>query len=145
MPPPLTGTENSMKNTLTASIEFYFKGENLSTHIELDLDEYMNSKGRIPDLHPMLARSMNLDPYSYEYEMMQAEPVRFSKAQGLAAEHTKDGVLNVTAFESSWHEQKQYEKCQEIAIKHLNINDLKEHPNVKDALLDAYRQGLASQ
>ncbi|PHS69310.1 MAG: hypothetical protein COB23_06750 [Methylophaga sp.] len=44
----------------------------------------MQQHGAIPALHQLLARLNNIDNYSYEYEMMLAEGVIFSDAQGLA-------------------------------------------------------------
>ena len=133
-----------MTNSITASVEFFFKGEKFTSSIELDLDQYMHSSGKLPDLYPLLARSINLDLYSYEYEMMQAEKIRYSNAKNLAAEHTIEDVLDEAAFEASWYESKQLEICQKIANKYLDINELKKFPELINALLEAYRQGMKS-
>jgi len=131
-----------MSNYITASVEFFFKGEKITASIELDLDQHMHSSGKLPRLYPLLASSINLDLYSYEYEMMQAENIIYSNAKGLATEHIIEGVLDAAAFENSWHESKQLEICQKIANKYLSINELQQHPELKNALLEAYRQGM---
>ena len=70
-----------MSNHITASVEFYFKGEKFTAAIELDLDQHMQNAGKLPALYPLLAKAINLDPYSYEYEMMQAEVIFFNNAK----------------------------------------------------------------
>ena len=62
-----------MSNYITASVEFYFKGEKHGASIELDMDQHMHASGELPDLYPLLAKAMNIGAYSYEYEMMLAE------------------------------------------------------------------------
>jgi len=133
-----------MSNHITASIEFYFKGEKHSASIELDLDQHMQSTGRLPALYPLLARAINLDLYSYEYEMMQTETIMFSAAKGLVANHIDEGLLDIDAFESAWQESVAIEKLQTIAQQNLSIEDLQQHPELKNALLEAYRLGTKS-
>ena len=71
-----------MSNFITASVEFYFKGEKHGASIELDMDQHMHASGELPDLYPILAKAMDLGAYSYEYEMMLAETIMFSDAKG---------------------------------------------------------------
>jgi len=133
-----------MNNHITVSIEFYFKGKKISSSIELDVDTHMQASGRLPDLYPLLARAINLDLYSYEYEMMQAETVVFKQAKGLIANHVDEGVLDIPAFESAWSENTVIEKLQSIAQQKLSIDDLEQHPEIKSALLEAFRLGDTS-
>ncbi|MFW2438303.1 MAG: hypothetical protein ACN4GR_02920 [Arenicellales bacterium] len=74
--------------------------------------------------------------------MMQAENFRYSNTKGLAAEHTIEGVLDEAAFGNSWRENKQLKIYQKIANKHLSINELQQHPELINALLEAHRQGM---
>ncbi len=76
-----------MSNQVTASILFCFKGTSYSPSLDLDLDRYMHTSGHIPNLYPLIARANNFDLYSYEYEMMQAEPIKFSNPQGMPGNH----------------------------------------------------------
>ncbi|MFV2004457.1 MAG: hypothetical protein ACC650_04585 [Gammaproteobacteria bacterium] len=130
-----------MSNHITASIEFYFKGEKHSASIELDLDQHMQSAGKLPALYPLLARAINLDLYSYEYEMMQTETIMFNAAKGLVANYVNEGLLDTDAFKSAWRENAVIEKLQTIAQQNLSIEDLQQHPELKNALLEAYRLG----
>jgi hypothetical protein len=130
-----------MKNIVTASIHFSFKGKRHSPAITIELDKHLLSTGKFPNLYPLIAKANNFDMYSYEYEMMQAEPIKFSDAQGLVENYIVDGQLNLDAFESAWHENKTLEKLLQIAEQHLEINDFSQHPDLKAALLEAYNAG----
>ena len=130
-----------MKNHITANVEFYYKGEKLTASIEIDIDHYMQTAGRLPDLYPLLAQTINLDPYSYEYEMMQVETIFFSNATGLTIGHVNEGAFDFKAFENAWLEDKLFRDIQDIAQKILSVDNLDEQPNLKKALVEAYRLG----
>jgi len=133
-----------MKNHITASVEFYFRGNKISSSVELDLDQHMMTSGKLPDLFPLLASAINLDRYSYEYEMMQAETITFSKPVGLVANYVTDGLLDIDSFEAAWLENSVIEKLQEIAKKTMSIDDLEQHSKLKKTLLKAYQLGKES-
>ena len=130
-----------MSNHITASVEFYFKGEKITSSIELDIDPHMHAAGQLPDLYPLLAQAINLGFYSYEYEMMQAEAILYNNAKGLIAEHVEDGLFDFDSFEAAWVEVQILDKLQKIARDTLSIDDLQQHPKIKNALLNAYKLG----
>jgi len=130
-----------MKNQVTASVEFYYKGEKHSARVEVDLDHYMQTEGQIPALYPLLAQAIELDFYSYEYEMMQAEPIIFSDATGLVADYVTDGKLDFDAFQIAFNRHAVIERLQAIAREHMDIDDLQQHPDLMNALQDAYQLG----
>jgi hypothetical protein len=130
-----------MSNHITTSVEFYFKGKKHSASIELDLDQHMQTTGELPALYQLLAKAINLDLYSYEYEMMQAETIIFSQAKGLAAEYVNDGLFNFNAFKAEWIENKILDELQEIVQRNLSVTDLDQQPELKNALLEAYQLG----
>lgn len=130
-----------MKSTLTASIHFSFKGENHSPSITVELDQYLEAGGSLPDLCPLIAQFNNHDLYSYEYEMMQAADIVYSDAKGLVADFIDEGVLNAEAFELAWHENNALNKLLTIAEVHMNISDFSQHVELKKALLEAYMLG----
>ena len=130
-----------MKNIVTAAIHFSFKGERHSPAITIELDKHLLSAGKLPNLYPLIAKENNFDMYSYEYEMMQAEPIMYSDAQGLIENYITDGLLDLNAFEAAWHEHHALEKLLKIAKQHMDINDLSQHPELKAALLEAYNTG----
>jgi len=134
-----------MSNRITTSILFCFRGKTHSPSFELDLDQHMHASGKIPDLYPLIARANNFDLYSYEYEMMQAEPIRFTNPTGMVADYISENDLDYAAFESAWHKNKIIEQVQEIAASSMAISDLAQHPELMEALLQAYQLGKNSQ
>jgi len=130
-----------MTNRITISVDFYFKGKKLNPSVELDIDQYMQSTGKLPATYPLLARSIDIGPYSYEYEMMEAETIVFSNASGLIAQYVTDGKLDFEAFKTAWAETQTLEKLQQIAQQHLSVDDIMQQPDLKSALLQAYQLG----
>ncbi len=130
-----------MSNYITASVEFYFKGERYGASIELDMDQHMHASGELPDLYPLLATAMDIGAYSYEYEMMLAETIMFSDAKGLVTDFVSEGILDLAAFNDAWSESIVIEKLQDIAKQYLSIDDINQETNLKNALIAAYRLG----
>ena len=133
-----------MSNHITASVTFYFRGNKISSSIELDLDQHMRTSGKLPDLYPLLASSIKLDRYSYEYEMMQSEPITFSQPKGLVADYVTEGLLDTGSFEAAWSENSIIKKLQEITKQNLSIDNLQDHGDLKKTLLQAYQLGKES-
>lgn len=133
-----------MKSRITAYIEFSFKGELFAPAVTLDLDGLMETKGHVPELHSVIAQASGFDHYSYEYEMMEAEAVRFKAAEGLALEFFDGEQFDIEGFESRWQENRLMNIVQGVARKHLAIDDLQGHPELGAALRDAYLQGLSA-
>ena len=57
-----------MKNSITATIEFDFKGERFTPSLEIDLNEHMQAIGKLPDFHGLIAAANSIGIYSYEYD-----------------------------------------------------------------------------
>lgn len=127
-----------MSNKITATVEFYFKGTAFNPIAELDLDKIMQQQGAIPDLYQYLAKLNNIDTYSYEYEMMLAEDIQFSHAQGLATQFLVDSIFDLIAFQQHWHEQNMLKQLAPILKQQLNIDDIDQNPELKTVLLATY-------
>jgi len=132
-----------MNNTITASINFCFKGQTHEPTIELDLDAFMQRSAQFSEIYMMLAKANDFDLYSYEYEMMQAEPIRIVQASGLVEEYVVDGLLDIQGFEQAWNESAVIDGLAIIAEKTLSIDNLDDEPNLKQALLEAYNLGCS--
>lgn len=130
-----------MKNTVTASIHFSFKGKELSPSLTLELNPYLEGGGTLPNLCSLIAKANNHDLYSYEYEMMQAAEIIYSDAKGLVSQFIVDGQLDSAAFENAWNENKALQKLLIIAEEHMGISNLEQHFELKTALLKAYTLG----
>ena len=133
-----------MKNSIVISVEFFFKGQKLSPSMELDLDAHIQAKRSIDSLYPLLARNNNIDLYSYEYEMLQAEDLAFSEAKGLAESFFDNGAFDIDAFEQALHDENIIKEVSHIATTLLSVDDLESQPVLKTALIEAYKLGQRS-
>ncbi|MFV1982010.1 MAG: hypothetical protein ACC657_00600 [Thiohalomonadales bacterium] len=130
-----------MKNIITATIEFNFKGETFTPSITIDLNEHVLSNNYFPDLCALIATANNIDHYSYEYEMMQAQKIKFSNAIGFVENFVEGNELNIENFTSAWHDKIVKEKLVLIAESYMDVKDLSQHPDLENALLEAYNLG----
>ena len=133
-----------MKNSITISVEFFFKGEKLSPSIVIDLDNHIKSNKTLEAFPPLLARSGNMDLYSYEYEMLQAEPLLFSNAQGLAKAFLNKNIFDFDGFAQALSEQQITLAISEIAKTHMAIDDLSSQPELRTTLIEAFKLGQKS-
>lgn len=133
-----------MKNIVTASIQFSFKGKTFSPSIVLELDDFLRANKSLTNLYHLIASANKIDHYSYEYEMMQAETITFSDAQGLVANFIVEGVLDSPAFLTAWREQQLNRQLQDIAQRHLGVEDLQQQPELMAALKEAFHNGQKS-
>jgi hypothetical protein len=136
----------NIKNTVKASVEFFYRGELYSAAVTIELDQLIENKTPenaevLSSLHHLLATKMGIDKYSYQFEMMQAEEICFSEAQGIATQYLQDGHFDIKGFEHAWRENKMLNQLQNIASRLLDVDDLEQRPELKNALLEAYRAG----
>ena len=129
-------------NRIDAHIEFSFKGESYDLTSTLDLDRVLEKYLPLPSLHIVLAVEHGIDTYSYLYEVMQEEEIRFDNAQGMAADFLKDGVFDLDGYTAHWGESHRIAPLQIIAQQEMGIEDLDRHPQLKSALLRAYQLGV---
>ena len=134
-----------MKNSVVASVVFYFKGEKHAPSMVIDLDELMGRNGGLNNLHHSIALANNIDAYSYEYEMMMADDIHFETPTGMAIDFLNDGQFDMDGFKVIWREQQVVEAVRPIAERCVGITDLEGKPKLKAALIEAYLAGKASQ
>jgi len=130
-----------MKNSIQASLEFDFRGERFSPCVTVDLDTFMVRQDHLDRLYDMLATSIGLDVYRYEYDVMIMEEITFSEPTGIACEFTCDGKFDFDGFLVKWTRQQIIDSIQPIAEKHLNISDISKHPDIQEALIECYQKG----
>lgn len=133
-----------MKNAIEAHVEFSFKGESYSLSSTLDLDSLLAQHDELPDIHAILAHANQIDTYSYLYEVMQTEEIKFKNAQGSAANFLCDGHFDQVAFTANWQQGRILALLQPIATRTLDIADLDQHAELKNALIQAYNLGKGS-
>lgn len=130
-----------MENSITISAQFDFRGKTFRPAITLELDWLMERGAELPDYHQRLAAENGIDPYSYEYEVLESSELVFENATGLAAEYVMDGHFDFEGFRQRWLEQSELGALERIARKHLGVEQLDQQPALKGALLEAYRLG----
>ena len=130
-----------MGNSFVVTMEFFFKGEKYTPSATINLDEYMRRDVGFPPFYTILARANGIDPYSYQYEMMEMEEASFSKATGFVVDYLADGVLDMDGLQRRWHEEEVLKIVREIAQRTMDIDDLGLHPELKSALVEAYQSG----
>ena len=131
-------------NTVRARLVLSFKGETYALDSVIDLDECLGESGAAPNFHQLLARTAGIDPYSYLYEVLEAHEIAFSDATGVAAQSCRDGRFDWAQFEQDRREQRDWPAVRAIAERVLATRDWEAAPDLKAALLAAYRAGKAS-
>jgi hypothetical protein len=130
-------------NTVRARLSLSFKGETYALDSVIDLDECLGESGEAPNFHRLLARAGGIDPYSYLYEVLEADEIEFSDATGVAARSCCDGRFDWTQFEQDRREECDWQVVRAIAERIMTGRDLDAEPDLKAALLAAYRAGKA--
>ena len=130
-------------NTVRARLTLSFKGETYELDSVIDLDGCLDASGEAPDFHRRLAQAAGIDPYSYLYEALETHEIAFSDATGVAARSCRDGRFDWTQFEQDRREEQDWQRVRAIAEKIMTARDLDAAPDLKAALLAAYRAGKA--
>ncbi|MDX8403436.1 MAG: hypothetical protein R8K54_03405 [Mariprofundaceae bacterium] len=130
-----------VKNQITVSLPFSFKGETFRPRCTINLDEYME-KGSIPCLYTYLADENGIDVHSYEHDVMMMGELEFEEAEGIASEFIRDGNFDSEGFQTRWHEINLHTLMQDIATRCMGIEQLEDQADLKKALLEAYRLGI---
>ena len=129
-----------MKNSIEAHILFSFKGENYDLAMVIDLDAIMENSNELPNIHQLLAKNNNIDTYSYLYEVMENHEISYRNPLGSATHCLNNNIFELEKFRAIWQEEKDLDTIQAIAQKHLDIDDINQHPDMKMALLEALRK-----
>jgi hypothetical protein len=134
-------TRKAIRNTIRARLTFSFRGEDIALESIIDLDRCDDEA--TPNFHQWLARAGNIDPYSYQYEVLESEEIAFDQPTGLAVACCADGCFDWMAFVALRLEARDLEVVRAVARETLGIDDLDAQGKLKAALLAAYRAGLA--
>lgn len=101
----------------------------------------MEQQNSFASLHELLAKEHGIDTYSYLYEVMQETEVEFSNANGLPEKFLKSGNFDLEGFTAGWQEHNVIARLQPVALQVLGIDNLDQHPDMKNALIQAYHLG----
>ena len=128
-----TSTKKASPDTVLVSVEFYFKGDKYSPSMEINLDEFFEVSRNLDAVYSQLASKNAIGAYSYEYEVMEANSLLFSEAQGLAAGYVADGELDVEGYLLARAEAKMNRVITELAESQLSSPELAANTEVKTA------------
>lgn len=130
-------------NTIRARLAFSFKGEDIALETIIDLDRCDGED--TPNFHQWLARAGNIDPYSYQYEVLESEEIAFDQPTGLAVACCAEGSFDWPAFANLRRDAGDLEVVRAVARQTLGSDNLDADARLKAALLAAYRAGLAKR
>ena len=135
-----------MANTLRARLAFSFKGKDILLETRIDLDQCLADVAidAAPNFHQWLARAGNVDPCSYQYEVLESEEIEFDQPTGLAISCCADGRFDWQSFVHLRREARDLEAVRAVALQTLGIDNLDAEGRLKAALLAAYRAGRDS-
>jgi hypothetical protein len=133
------------RNSIRARLTFSFKAETYDLDSVIDLDQPFGNADAGPDFHLLLARTREIDPYSYLYEALESHEIEFSEPTGIAVLGYRDGRFDWHAYMRHKREEIDLQAIREVAQRSLGLSDLAAHPQLQDALLAAYRAGKAAK
>ena len=131
-------------NTVRARLSLSFKGETCALDSVIDLDRCLGESGEAPDFHRLLAQAAGIDPFSYLHEVLESHEIEFSDATGVAARSCRDGEFDWARFEQDRRADQDWRVVRAVAERILTARDLDAAPDLKAALLAAYRAGKTS-
>lgn len=131
-------------NTIRAHLSFSFKGETYTLDSIIDLDRFLGKSDGIPDFHRLLAQSAGIDPYSYLYEVLESHAIGFSDATGVAARCCEHGSFDWPRFVRVASEERDWLMARAAAEPFVGVSDWETKPELRAALLAAYRAGRAA-
>lgn len=128
-------------STVRARVSFSFKGETHHLESVIDLDGFLGEPDVMPDFHRLLAQSAGIDPYSYLYEVLASHEIEFSDATGAAARCCDDGKFDWARFARDAGEERDWPVVRAVCEPLIGVCDWDTEPELKAALLAAYRAG----
>lgn len=131
-------------NTLRAHLEFSFKGEHYALETTLDLDDCLAASCAMPNIHQRLAQAGNIDTYSYLYEVLESYDASFDRPTGLAAAFCRDEMFDWDGFVQQAGAQRDLQTVRTLIVPILDPNEFDMRPELRAALLAAYRAGKAA-
>ncbi len=130
-----------MKNSLTYTIPFSFRGEIFKPTCIIDLDQQVKL-GALPCLYRHLANENQIDVYSHEYDVMMMGEIVFESAEGVAKDFISENRFDFEGFSRAWENNKHDDAFQAIVAEHMSIEGIGAIDGLKESLHAAYQLGL---
>jgi len=130
------------QHTITASIEFYFKGERFLLSSTIDLANWIQKhQADMVYLYNTIALEHGLDQYRYEYDVMVMEPIQFSQPTGLARSFFHGDTFDIEGFHQAFQRLHTIELLNPLLRKHLQLEFHTLQPEWQQTLLQAFELG----
>jgi len=134
-----------MKNSIKVTIPFSFKGVEHKPSAIIDLDVFIQGEQTIDNTFQRVANENKIDNFSYEYEVLESSSKIFSDPTGIAGDFLSENDFDLEGFKQQLLSGNGLQKVQTIASNILNIDDLENNKDIKQALLEAYKAGKEAQ
>jgi len=130
-----------MKNTIKVTIPFSFRGLEHTPSSIIDLDVFILGDQTLDNVFQLVANENKIDNYSYQYEVLESSPKIFSDPTGIACDFLSKDGFNLKAFKEQRNENNDLQTLNTIANEFLNIGNLEDYPEIRQALMAAYETG----
>ena len=127
-------------NTLTATVEFDYKGKCYHLSALIDVDNFIAHEDFYQSVYLTIAKENNIGLYTYELEIMMDQTIVFSDEKGYCVGCVDQGVLDIECLKNSHKKH----LCQPIVNDIINKHALDKDDKIVKALTDAYLQGKGS-
>ncbi|MCK5901626.1 MAG: hypothetical protein KAG28_00640 [Cocleimonas sp.] len=135
-----------MKNTITAQVNFSFKGEEFNPSTVIDMDVFAPHNKNFSGLYAKIALINQVDTYSYAYEAMEASALILHSPTGHAVDFLSEGQFDLVGYTTFLETGAIQSTLETIASDFLGITELNhsDHHAIKAALTKAYQLGSAN-
>ncbi len=130
-----------MKNVITITIPFSFRGVDHKPSALIDLDVLVKNNHTMDFIFHYVAKENNIGRHSYEFEVLESSPQLFSDPTGVACEFFDDHCFDLDSFKDKLNELNIIDELNIISKDILGINNLEDQSDLKAALLKAYNMG----
>jgi hypothetical protein len=128
-----------MNNTVTANVNFDYQGKNYDLWCKVNIDNVINHENFFNTIYLLLAKTNDIDLYSYQLEVMMDQDIVFSDENGCVQGCVNQGNLNLTLLKSNHEKVICLPMIEKIATRFATDND------ITQALVDAYVLGKKGQ
>ena len=126
-------------NTVTATVEFYFKGECHKLSALINVESFINHEDFYQSICLTIARENNIGLYTYELEVMMDQAIIFSDAHGyVSACIDEKGLLNLDDLKDA-HKRYALTPIIENLIQTYQLD--RDDKNIYNALIQSYLEG----
>lgn len=129
-------------HSLLASLSFDYQGERHDLQSLVNIAEVIDHEDFFRSVYLQLAKSIEIDVYSYQFEVMMDQNIQFSAAKGCAQGCLEEGALDLTTLRKNFEQASSDQIIRVIIDKYFRPEEVRN--DMKKALTEAFRMGKAS-